>query len=369
MVSVEREATLNTTKLSLSFAILLIAVTALGTGAGRITRINRDDRNTGHLRFVFNEPSQLIECPLAEPFTISLTNRCLEPAQVLDSNIVQGAFGLCDNSLCDNMIRAALESPLSAGEFLEVPLGGFSAFALESALEFSCLDSNGIDIRAAKRFPSGIGSQVHNTGIHSEVAGRWHQDSIRQVNHKTEKEFALAIDQIGLVQNAPLFKSSVFSERDGNFAPAINCKNRSKRERPERQQSVIVDDGGMLSEDVHVLPLRLVGFVDLADGSDRKLSRQSELVAHVSVQQTVECDLSEYAALKCRFGDVITRGIELFHCPEKRLLFVFGREQLNFNRELHCMDALYPSVLPESTRNWRLRFLPGLKSGVSAQGK
>ncbi len=332
---------LNTNKLRLALAILFVAMPATRTGAASVAWVNGDYLNPRHLRFVLDKPSQLIESPFTEAFPLRSRNRYFEAAQVLNSKSLQSAFGFLYKAFGNGVVTVPFEAAFSTRQLFQMAFGRFCSCGLQGFFEPCGFFSDPINGSPTKGFAGRIGCQVDYSEINPKITNRRESSAIRQFDNQTEKELTFAIDEVGLLENAALFKFGILTKDDRNFSPAINCENRGDREIAKRQQAVIVDDCRKLLEFVPSLAIGSVGFADLANGSDRKLRRQADTLSNLVIGQMVQINLSELLIFKGNFRDVVTSVVEMLHRLEKRLFLISSRQQFHVNSKFHRMDKLY----------------------------
>ena len=110
-------------------------------------------------------------------------------------------------------------------------------------------------------------------------------------------------------------------------------------------------------------PVALVGVADLADGAHGHLCRETELLADVTVVETMQLELVGCPSLESAFRQPLAGGVDALHGGEQgRGLFVRGK-QLSYGNELHCLEYITPSknLQPVQER----AFLCQLKQAVS----
>lgn len=327
----------------LRFPIGLINIAASITGARGVARVNRDHRHTSKLRLVLKESSQFVKCPLSKLVTLRFSNRNPRAyaGEVFNRHGSVRVFSGANNTLGNNVVGIAFESALSAGHFFQVSFGRLRSFALEVLFELLCSLTNSIHLLTAMDIGIGIRSKIADAKVNAKIASWLKLGSVWQVNHKAEKESALAVNQVCLSENAALLKVGILAKDNRNLAPAINRENRSEREVSKREQSVVVDNRRVFLELVEGLFSCSVRFADLANCTNSELSRQAEPLSNIAVGQAVQGDLPKLLILKGDFRDVVTGIVELLHRPEKRLFLTRSRKQFNFHREFHRMDTFY----------------------------
>ncbi len=137
MVSEGREAALNTGERSLIGTIRFIDVTAAGTGATRVARVNRDHEHTSALGLVFDEGSQLVKRPTVQDCSLPALSPdpLTDTAQFFEGNSRlpsrRGAFCGFYNLTADLVVDMLGKVALLAGKLLEPTLGCFRAFLLK----------------------------------------------------------------------------------------------------------------------------------------------------------------------------------------------------------------------------------------------
>jgi len=87
----------------------------------------------------------------------------------------------------------------------------------------------------------------------------------------------------------------------------------------ERQDTSIISDTAVLLElGLHLL-VQLKGFASFSDGTDTKLCRQTVLLTDGVVDQSLYHVLAGRLLSETGFGNLVTGGVERFHCSEQPL--------------------------------------------------
>src|SRR5512137_2012466 len=98
---------------------------AIRASTRRVSRINKNQRNTSNLRFVLNEHPKQSEIPSMQATTLSLSNRVSvsNALKIFKSDRLQSVFGFRNYLLGNAMVDIFRESGHSARELLEMSLG------------------------------------------------------------------------------------------------------------------------------------------------------------------------------------------------------------------------------------------------------
>jgi hypothetical protein len=130
--------TTATEELRLALAIGFLAMTTPETALAGIPRLNQNQLDPCHLRFVGEEGAQLGERPIAVPSALLLAS---DPSPRTDAlQILQGdqalrALGSRNHPLAHHVVGIFLKTALSAGQFAQMAPGRQRAARLQSGAQ------------------------------------------------------------------------------------------------------------------------------------------------------------------------------------------------------------------------------------------
>ena len=331
-------------------------------GLARISRIDKNYRDTLEPSFVFDKPFQLVKSPLSKNLALSLANR---PATVESLEVFKGHGPLClrgqrDNLFRDDVIRMSFESSLFSRIFFKMAFGRLRAAALKLALEVRRPLTNTINFITRKKLAVGGGGNISNPEIDAERSLWGERSSIGNFDTDTEKERILIKDEISLPPYHPAMKLSVFPIDDGNLEPPIKAED-ADLIKAKGQDARIIDQGGMFTESSRLPFVEPIGFNDFADCPYRKLCAKAEFFPHLKIAEPMQINLPEAPFLPGNFRDKIAGLIKALHRLYERGLLLLGGKKLHLHGQFHGF-----MLTPNSQYVKEGAFLPGLKTGVSA---
>ena len=138
VIGVGRVAARLANEQALALSVLLLAVSALVTRLGRISRIDRDQEDTLAFCFVGEERTELRKTPTMESSALFLAVSASFPnaCQVFEGEGVACLQG-SQNGVRNPMVEASLKPCPAPGHFLKVAFGALCAFGLESRAEMT----------------------------------------------------------------------------------------------------------------------------------------------------------------------------------------------------------------------------------------
>lgn len=358
-----RETTFLTNELGLGLPVGLFHVAAPMTFPAGIPGVYEEDRNASELRLIGNKPSELVKGPFAEPFTLLFSNRCPESLEVFKDYVSPGVFGNLNDFFGNGVVGGALESSLPARELLEMPFGRRSPLCLKGFLEDGHADTDIIDNLPGKVLPVRGGGEVDYPEIDSKRTLWLKRRPVRNFNTEAKEKIAFGVNKVGLTPDPTLVEFGIGAEDNRYLKPSVEAQNGDSIKSLERKDALVIDDGGVLPEDMKPLLLGPVGFRNLADGPDSKLCGKTVGRTDMGVDKVVESYLSAFLLLEGDPGDVVASFVEDLDGSHQRNLLFFGREKFDFDCELHgyIVSNLQYKIKKKGGR----RFLCQLKQTVS----
>mgnify|MGYP005853995645 FL=1 len=332
-----------------------------GTGLTRISRIDKNYRDTLEPSLVFDKPFQLVKSPLAENLALGLSNRRPESFQVLQGDCPLCLQGQRDYSFRDDMIRMTFKSSFFAGVFFKMALGRLRAAALELALEFCRLLTNVIHFFARKKFAIGSGRDVGDSEIDAERSFWGKRSSVGNSHDASKIKVSPEINEISLSPDFGKIEFGIRTDDEGHPDPSFYRQDGNGCQALKRQNPGVVLDGGQFSEPMKMLPFRLIGFGNFGDCANGHLSGKAESFPDDSIAQPMDSNLAEFSVFESHPGNIIASRINRFHCLQKNGLLIGRWKKLDFDRQVHALIIEHTNPYVKEAA-----LLPGLKTGVSA---
>ena len=159
-----------TYKLALTFAVGLLFVSALGTRAGGVGRIDRIERDASERALVAEKGSQLVEGPTGVPVAPRATDAHLlaNASKVFDTDAFPFGFRFLDNALADAVVNGLLEPPFSSTEPSQDTFGALHAFGLERGASSVIPITDAVYLFTAERGAVVKSGKLDDTEIHAD---------------------------------------------------------------------------------------------------------------------------------------------------------------------------------------------------------
>jgi hypothetical protein len=304
-----------------------------------VARIDEDYGDPFEGRFVFDQSTQLRECPIRHPGPLAPSN--LDPIpnarEVFEGDQTSAAFGVGHDGFRDNMVGVALEPRLLSCGSTQRTFGGASVGFLQGTAAFMVPGTNLIDVCARERSTVVVCSEIDYSKINSESIGDTGQGSVRHLT--SSSQYPLAADEtevdLALRVTQQSARSRITHKRN---APATaNCPNRDGvLPRQETEDPDVVGLRGVAPELRGVTARRhLEGIGDLVDAADRCLCRQIEALPKLRVTNSLEASLASYPVPGAQCGEPSARGIAALQSVAQ-LDFIFRQQP-------DCCDELQDS--------------------------
>ena len=115
------------------WAVPLVDRSAARAGSTRVARIDCDNLNSGSSSFVFDEGSELGECPIPKacPLVASGRNPVANVRQLFQADRASGALRGLNERLRYHVVFVLLEASLLTGDLAQLALGGLGSFLFE----------------------------------------------------------------------------------------------------------------------------------------------------------------------------------------------------------------------------------------------
>jgi len=298
---------------------------ATGTHLACISGVNSYQFDASKKRFVFQLKPQIKKAPgmLNSPLAFSNSDPVANALEVFDGNAASGAFSLFNNLFGDTVISVFLKSGFFTLAFLKQSFSRFSTFGLELSSETGISGSGVVKLTAREGLSVTCGGDFHDSQVYSQevirLALRW----LWNFNTDVEVEHAIDIHKVGLSANALHVDGAVFAKDKryvNSISQSFDIDNVGSFELPD---SMVVDYGTVFSELMVFVFVYLIGFFNLAYGTDSHLRRQSKLLSDIIIAELMQSYLACYMLFGSHIRDVVTGGVEGFHSFDKLLLLFF----------------------------------------------
>ncbi len=344
-------------ELGLTNPVGFLAVTARGTSAARVARINGNHRDSKQCGLVLQKRSKLRKRPSRMPCSVLTPNRYLfaYSGECFNRNAARSVFGELDNSFRDAVIVVAAEVGLPASQDVKQFLGSFGAFTLKRLTIAVMSAANSLHCFSRVVVAVAIGGELNNAEINPQELSyldRWY---IRKVDGGVEKELLFAVDEINLSLDAVESLALVCAINQGDDHTTAECPQADAIQTLETQNAFIVSDRSIGLES------RASGFVAVeylhgfADGSHGHLGREIEPLPKLGVTTLMDAGLGKYASRVTNLGGEARSRVKTLHRAQQNLLLFSVRQyaQLKSQFHIHIIGA-NSSVVKPQTKGYRL---------------
>ncbi len=287
---------------------MLINTATLRASAGSVAGVNQAYQDTSKLGFILDKEPQLTECPrvLLPPLAVSNRDAVADTFEVFKGYSPPAVFGLCNNTLTDNVIGVSSESLLLLGAFLEKPLGCLRALGLELRAQFGMALSQTVHLAARVGLAVRIGGDINDAQVNAKKLSlsfyRWllHLASLVKV------KIAVAVNKVSF-PNQILEKGEVSSTSyKGNCEPALYCPDRDALvcQLPGQDTFIISDTTPFLKYTLGD-PVKFVGIGYLCQYPNDYLSREIKPITDVVVKHVVQVILAKSLCLPSMVTDIV----------------------------------------------------------------
>lgn len=347
---------------------MLINTATLRASAGSVAGVNQAYQDTGKLGFILDKEPQLTECPrvVLPPLAMSNRDAVADTFEVFKGYSPPAVFGLCNNTLTDNVIGVSSESLLLLGAFLEKPLGCLRAIGLELRAQFGMALSQAVHLAArvglAVRIGGDIdGAQVNAKKLRGVIPRRlFHLACLQKV------KFSLPANEVCLPSKV-LKKLKLMltgNERDP-LAPITRPDGYSLPGQVPGKDTLIVGDTAAVFEDSLGGTVEFVGIGHFRQHPDYHLCREIKSITDVVVKNVVQVILAKSLCLPSMVTDIVGRIVHRLQSRKQGFMLLFSRLQLNLGNQLHTCIIAYHSRLDK--KGGGPAFLCRLKTTVSCR--
>ena len=340
------EATGLTSELISSWPVGFRNMPARGTCPGSVPGVNKDQRNTRNLSFVFNKRPKQPEIPSMQATTLSLHNRDSgsDALKIFKGNGSQSVFGFRNYMLGNAMVDISREPGSPARQLLKMSFGRFSAFALESGFQRIKSLSGLVDLLTGMHFSIRINSKVLDTEVNSKGSFRVVRSLFVNLYNYAKVEDSVNQNQISLSSDSvePCFL--VFSKPNRDSLPSLQRDQRDLLKSFPRKDTLIIDDRTIKMELWLNGLVSLVGFADLGNGPNRKLGGKTKLISNWIVNRLVDLNLVGTMQSKNSLCYVVARLVKPLHCFAEHLMLLRGGTELNHQGLKHSTECYIQGI-------------------------
>lgn len=321
-------------------AVTLVDQSATGTRPAGVTRIDGNQRHTHQLGLVGQTLTEMSESPRVVRSPMFLANRCpfANPGQIFDHDSTNGVLGCTHDRFADTMVHVTLVAPFLPSAMTQQPFGGFRPLRLEFGPQAIVTSPHVRDVGAGEDLAIASRGKVFDAQVNTQETLGLEGFDLRHVDGYVQKEHPVAMDEIRLSARTRFEMPVVGPDHEGHDFPTVDGQDRNAIKPLPAQDSLIVRDGAKRSEFGSDIPVTLVAFDHLRDGSNGHLRRQIEVVPNIVVDESLQYDLVGASMTKSCFGDGSASGVESFHRSSHTIRLRDGRLELNLCRQLHGKD-------------------------------
>jgi len=321
--------------------ITFINTTANRTSARGITGVNKFYNDPRQRRFVFDKGTQLSECPrvMLSPLAMPNRNSVTNAAQIFQSDTPASVFSLGNNALCNGVIDISSEASFFTRTLYEKSFGCLRALGLKFATEFSLSFSKTVDLITRIRFTIGVGGNIDNTQVNSQVAFRVIGSRFGSIYHDSQVEDTITENQIRLPNLAvnPSLLVSTNPCRDNLSAAQGQYRNFIKP--LPRKDTLVINHSRVGIKGVTDFPINLITLRDLSHATYCHLRRKFVMFTEVGVNNVVQMELTVSKSPKRFTRGIITSLIEAFHRLQQSLILLWIRGEFYHQSLLHTYSV------------------------------
>lgn len=292
--------------------------------------VNFKQLHAEHLCFVREKLFELIERPVRMLCPLAFANRSGLPyaVQVFNGKRTPKCLRLLDKKFADYVVCVVLKSFLFARQFLQVSLGRFCSFRLQSGAKFLITLTLLLYLFTDETFASGVGSKINNTQINSENFIGFHWSQVFDVARNEQEELATMQNEVRfalpMLEHVPLS----FTTNEGQIhstlkSPEVDLFLLNL----ESQNPIIESDCSVFTKNPLIVFTDFICISDFRDCTHGYLSRELEGLFDGIICGVMEWDLSKFLLFPSDFGKTIASSIDSFKCLfQNYCLFAVGQE-------------------------------------------
>lgn len=341
VVGCSREATRHTAKRVSIRTIALLAMPTFGTRSGSVSGIDKENRNSGELRFVLDKAPKLRERPTMQraPLAASSRNPLANALQVFEGNAAVRVLRLAHDALGDSVVYMSSHPFFFLAALLQKALGCSALFRLKPIPHASVTMTQTSKLPTAVDLPIRVRRDVLDAEVNPNPALGCAERWLLELCRGEQVPLAFPIYKVGLASTEAQHTISSFVANEPDALTATHGPDGDPRV-VVTEDAVIVGYRAERLESALPRLVKLVRIGDLRDGSYYHLSRQTKAVLDVVVDEFVELVLAETLALPRNLADRTGRLVGDAKRLFKRVgLFLGGKK-------LYSDDQLHSSIIP-----------------------
>lgn len=342
---------------------LTIGFRNMVTDATHLTGIGRVEHNNGNarqFRLVADKLEQLVKRPVMQIATLFASGPYpfADAIEIFKSDAASGALRFFYNLLADGVVKPSCKAFLFASQSPAYTICGFGSFLLQAATLAKTTVPNAQNLRAAVLLTVGIGCDVHNSKVNTDILGDIHLVGCLNVAGGEKIKDAIDISKVGFsvsgLQQLPL---TLTADKGNGLPTAHRPDANGLLVYPPTQDTVIVGEGGSQFEDTFPFAVENIGVLDFANTAHRHLRREVKFCAHIIVDKVMQWHASKNLVLPRLLADVVASMIGRFKREFQRLVLRLGWFKFDFGCEFHDIELCHErrqAAPPHRTPSWCL---------------
>lgn len=311
-----------TPKHGLTGTVLFVDMSTHETLTASIARVNNEDRNACHLRFIFDKAAQFGESPVVQTFPLLFIglNPGADILEVFKTNCAMGAFSFGNDATRYVVVDPLLETALSSAHFPKPTFGGSCAFLLQYGAAFSVPLTLCFYVLAAELLARGIGSDINDTQVNPKNTFRRQQIRVVKITNSGDIPMAANKHQIHFAFAMLEQLALMFATNKPDLDTSVQRPNRNLVIRQKTKNPVVVGLCAKWAKNALRFLVQLVGIRDLSDATNGNLRSQLKTTPNFLINNLMQIKLPECFSIPRLFRNPATRLIT----PLQRLLKQYG---------------------------------------------
>ena len=312
------------------------------TFLGGIGRIDIYYRHASNGSFVVYELPELIKTPRKMRASLSLLNRSPLPyaLKIFKGDDRRSVFGFRNHFLGDAMVNVPSESGFPFADLFKMPLGAWSVTSLKIGFDGIKLDPDLLDAIARETNSCRINSYVLDTEIYTENRSSIDSRSFWSINHNSQIECFVSIDQVDLTSGTVHPVGMVVADTNGHYESAFESQQGHSIKPFPRHDTLVIGHSPIQIKFWLDGLISFVGFNCLGDGSDRHLCRQIILLSNLIIDCLLQLDFVGTVQLERSPRDVIASMVKLMHGLMEGLSLLWGSFNLDHESLHHYIEEI-----------------------------
>ena len=317
-------------------SVCLFRVAALTALAGRVARVNPQERNTGNLRLVVEHPAQLGKRPAMQlrPLAFSSPDPRTNTSEFFNGNHSIRAF--CERNYASRncVVRVFGEPLLFAAALFQQALGRLRADTLKLAAKSAVAMANLIEFCAAVFIPVRVGANVDNSHVHAKHVNGFNLFFFRHFNSDVQKPFSVAENQIRFTTRIGKQCSLPFATDKGHLGATLNRPDaHGGRNQIQRKDSGVVRNTAVLTKHAFNFLVEFVGIGNLRVEQADNLRRQRELVSDLAIETLVKRKPAKLLRCPSQLREAVGGGICSLQSLAQGVRLFWRRLQFNLDSQ------------------------------------